>query len=248
MHTPLRRHPTACTARDRCKTIQDSGDRVSIRARWVGSSLLLPPISLLILAMVGWAPFAGPLAAQIPSLEKAVELYVAGDLSGAKTAAKRVVEREPENPLAFVILGTIAVREQDFPTAEKHLLRATSLDPNLIGAHLTLGQVYLQRGNGEQAARIYRKVLELDSENVYALRALAAFEQARGRLAEAERLLERFRAGDPNDIAVLLELARIANLQGGSEKALSLLLNAKKVNPENFGSYTPSASCASRWI
>ena len=172
--------------------------------------------------------------AQPTLIDRATKLYVSGDLRGAKLAAQQIAEREPANPLAFAILGTIAVREEDFQTAEKHLLRAISLEPNLIGTRLTLGQVYFWQGNNELAARTYRKALELDSTNIKAYSALATVEQARGRLSEAERVLEKLRGLDPNNSDSLLKSARIANLQGASEKALALLLEAKKTNPQDF--------------
>ena len=200
----------------------------------VAGPSLLPAICLLIFATVLGGGLSELLEAQATSIERAAQLYVSGDLPGAKLAARQIAEREPTNPLAFAILGTIAVREEDFRTAEKHLLRAISLEPDLIGARLTLGQVYFWRGNNEHAAQTYRKALELDSTNVKAYLALATVEQARGRLAEAERVLEELRAFDPNNSASLLKLARIANLQGASEKALALLLEARKISPGDF--------------
>ncbi len=94
----------------------------------------------------GWRkPSAGP-AGAVRSGHASRRLFRAGRHSASAEAARR----------------------------ERRLLqKAIGLEPRLLGAHLTLAQVYTLQGKPELALGIYRRVLELDPSNATARLALA---------------------------------------------------------------------------
>ena len=86
----------------------------------------------------------------------------------SRQAAAKALEIDPTLSDAEVILGLIATMRSDFSEAEKHFLRAVSIEPRNPRTHAYLGSTYLQEKRLDAAARSFRKVLELDPGNTAA--------------------------------------------------------------------------------
>lgn len=69
--------------------------------------------------------------------------------------------------------------------------------PDYATGHLIHGRVLREDGRPEEAAEAYRRVLELDAENLVALRSLAELAAERGATEEARRWAKRVRRADP---------------------------------------------------
>ena len=70
---------------------------------------------------------------------------------------------DPETrAVAYSVLGAIRVPAEAARRKRRLLQKAIRLEPRLLGAHLTLAQVYTLQGKPDLALRLFRRVLELD--------------------------------------------------------------------------------------
>jgi len=69
--------------------------------------------------------------------------------------------------------------------------------PDYVSAHIVYGRCFLDLKNDAAASQVFRKVLELDPENVLGLRLLAEIAERGGRYDEATEWLSRLLAVDP---------------------------------------------------
>ena len=146
-------------------------------------------------------PGAGRRAATVDArgaLQKAAVLVQEGRLEEADRQAQIALADPETRAVAYSILGGIRVQQKRLAAGVSLLQKAIELEPGLIGARLTLAQVYTIQGKGPLAADLYRRVLALDSSNATARQALARSEIEKGNcdgaLTLARPVLDVFRA------------------------------------------------------
>lgn len=86
----------------------------------------------------------------------------------AQGAAAKALAADPNIGDAEILLGLIATVHSQFAEAEKHFMRAVTLQPGNYQTHAYLGSTYLQEKKLSEAAGAFRKVLELNPGNVTA--------------------------------------------------------------------------------
>jgi uncharacterized protein (TIGR03790 family) len=133
--------------------------------------------------------------------------------------------RKPEALKLLMRLEALAARG-DTSQKESLLVRATDIDPELVGAQLQLAMVYDGEGAYDQAIARYRLVLDRDPQNVIAMNNLAyALAVQKKQPAEALPLAER--AYRISRLAVVADtLGWIHHLLGRNDLAAPLLEQA----------------------
>lgn len=123
----------------------------------------------------------------------------------------RLRERFEENPGGRVFAPLSDVLRKLGQTDEALRVCQTGLarHPEYSSAHVILGKIHLERGDEEAAAAAFREVLELDDENLLALRHLARLHEADGELDEALRLWHRVARIEPDSDAVEEQIATL---------------------------------------
>ena len=96
------------------------------------------------------------------ALQKAVVLVQEGRLEEADQQAQLALSNPQTRAVACSILGTIRFQQKRLPESVSLLEKAIRLDPNLLGAHLSLAEVYTVQGKPELALGVFRRVLNLD--------------------------------------------------------------------------------------
>jgi tetratricopeptide (TPR) repeat protein len=71
------------------------------------------------------------------------------------------------------IMGSDYFNEEDYQLAKECYLKSLQADPTFWPAEFCLGSIYQSQGRHEDAIRSYKKILEEDPDNVYALNNLA---------------------------------------------------------------------------
>lgn len=107
-------------------------------------------------------------------------------------------ERDPEGRV-FAPLADACRRAGDLAEATRLVADGRERLPMFAPGHLVAARVARDRGEVEEAEAAYRKVLELDPENVQALEELADLAEGEGWDAEAADLLHRLSALEPDD-------------------------------------------------
>ncbi|MGH9935428.1 MAG: tetratricopeptide repeat protein, partial [Blastocatellia bacterium] len=138
----------------------------------------------------------------------------------AKEKLTLATEIAPGEPAAWANLGLLAVRQQEFDTAYEKVEKARSLAPDNSQIEALLGLIESRRGKLPEAAAHLKKAVELDAKNLRALYALAQEterQSAETSDAEAQALLEKILETQPDNLAVLLDVTRLAAKRGDGE-------------------------------
>ena len=121
----------------------------------------------------------------------------------ARAAATKALQINPRLADAEVMLGLIASIEEQFSSAEKHFLRAISLQPGNDLARGYLASTYLQQKRYPEAVRAFRKVLSRNPKNQAANYNLGLIALIQEKPAEARTYFEQVRRQNPEDIPAL---------------------------------------------
>jgi tetratricopeptide (TPR) repeat protein len=119
------------------------------------------------------------------ALQNAVSLIQHGQLDEADRQAQLALADPQTRAVACSVLGTIRFRQKRLPESMSFLREAIRLEPRLLGAHLSLAEVYTLEGKPELALGLYRRVLELDHSNAVARFALAQSEAEKGNYGQS---------------------------------------------------------------
>ena len=131
------------------------------------------------------------------ALTEGVSLFRRGDFAGAVEAFRRAVELAPDNPGAYVSLGSAYMRLNRQAEAARSFRKAIDLAPDDPTAHLGLGQAYKLSGDPDSAISELERALELDPENADAAYTLALVFLDLGDIEDEIDALTRTVALDP---------------------------------------------------
>jgi tetratricopeptide (TPR) repeat protein len=139
-------------------------------------------------------------------MQDAARSMVAGNLQQAESDLNSVLRSNPREFRALNLLGMIRAQQQRDAEAENIFKSVIQQKPDFAGAHVNLGLLYLQTSRLDDAVAQFQDALRLEPGRADALGAL----------------LNTWRVQ-----------ARAAVHAGDLEKALSLLIQARKASPKN---------------
>ena len=131
------------------------------------------------------------------SLNKAVELLMAGRIEEARRACRKAVRDRPDLPEAHMLLAETQRVMGDAASARESTARVLRLKPAWSSANIAfaLADLYRDFGRLDEAEKRYRRALEEQPDLTDARYNLAGMLHGTGRMAEAivelEKLLER---------------------------------------------------------
>ena len=165
---------------------------------------------------------------------KARELVQKPDYKAAVIELKTVLQAQPDNREARLLLGEVYIKKEAYPDAESELGKARAAgapDERVLPA---LAKVYVRMGEP-------RKALDLGTPaTIRSPGALALLYAARaeaqlylGRRAEAEQSIETARQADPRQPELLLTQAKLALSDKRKDQALALIDTALQQDPKS---------------
>lgn len=80
-----------------------------------------------------------------------------GDFQGAEKTFREIIEKDPKEFQALVLLGNIALLSNRFKEAEEWLLKATKAEPTEPAPHALLAEVNYRQDKFEKAAKHFRE-------------------------------------------------------------------------------------------
>lgn len=127
----------------------------------------------------------------------------------------KLERRWKENPqgTVFAPLAEVYRKDGQLERAREVLQQGLVNNPDHIPGNIVLGRCCLDMGDDGGAEAAFSHVLELDPENVIALKALGEITERQGRLAEASQWLGRLMQVDPTNEDAQEQLKRVSSIQ-----------------------------------
>ncbi len=98
------------------------------------------------------------------SLDHAVQLHNAGDLAGAESLYRQILQAEPNQPIALHLLGVIAHQVGRNDIAEQWISKAIEIHPGYAEAHNNLGATLRDLGRLDEAIAHYETAIGIQPE------------------------------------------------------------------------------------
>ncbi len=111
----------------------------------------------------------------------------------AQQMAEEVLQAEPENIEALILLGNVHSGRNETAKAVPLYEKALSLEPSNLSATLNLAAVQLRNKDAAHAEETFKRALEQHPKDIQPYLAIAAFYSSAGRLQDAENHLKSFR-------------------------------------------------------
>src|SRR5271170_508651 len=149
-----------------------------------------------------------------------------GDDVHAESKLSELTTLVPGEPAGWANWGVLALRQRKLDAAADRIEKARSLAPDNDQIYQLLGLVESSRGNSAKAIADWRKAIELNPGNYRAAYQLAEEVERQADAnsdAEYRRLIEKILAAQPDNLAALLELSRVAAKSGDTATLKSTL-------------------------
>ncbi|HEX7330000.1 MAG TPA: FG-GAP-like repeat-containing protein [Pyrinomonadaceae bacterium] len=123
-------------------------------------------------------------------------------------------------PAGWANWGLLALRQRNYDQAAERLRKARDLAPDNSEIHYLIGLLESSRGNTAEAIAELRKSVELDQTNLIAIYKLAEEVERQGdqkATEEFQQLIQKILAAQPDNLAALIELSRVAAKRADAE-------------------------------
>jgi tetratricopeptide (TPR) repeat protein len=164
---------------------------------------------------------------------EAAEFANAGQYDEAEALLAELTEETPEVPEIYQNLAFIAVKRQDWESAEAHYLKTLELRPGDSNATSGLIQVYMETGQQEKAQELVSQAAGENPEDASAQFNRAIFLVNSGKTEEAIPVFEAALAADPSMAEAHYHLGTLLVGQGKVPEALQHLETYLSMDPKN---------------
>ncbi len=144
----------------------------------------------------------------------------AGADARAEERMTQVTVLAPGEPAPWANLGLLALRQKEFDSAAQKLEKAHQLAPENARIVALQGMLESSRGKSSEAITHLRNAIKLDPQNLQAAYSLAQEVERLGgenSESEAQGLLEKILEAQTENLAVLLEVTRLAAKRGDAD-------------------------------
>ena len=138
----------------------------------------------------------------------------------ADTKLAQFTQLAAAEPAGWANWGLLALRQRNYDSASERLQKARDLAPDNSQIFYLLGLLESSRGNNAEAINALTKSVEFDQKNLIAIYKLAEEAERQGDEKGAEQfqtLIQKILAAQPDNIAALVELSRIAAKRNDAE-------------------------------
>ncbi|HZE26817.1 MAG TPA: FG-GAP-like repeat-containing protein [Terriglobales bacterium] len=157
-----------------------------------------------------------------------------GDDVHAESRLSEVTQLVAAEPAGWANWGILALRQRNYDPAAQRLERARAVAPKNDHIYHLLGILESQRGNSAQAIADLRKAAELNPQNLRAIYQLAQEIERQGAAnseSEFQELIQKILTAQPDNLAALLELSRLAAKRGDAATLKSAVAQISARSP-----------------
>lgn len=164
----------------------------------------------------------------------------------AQKMARRAIELDPKNPIAFDQLGVALELSGNIDKVTRDAYnRAVALDPEFALAYAHLGRLLRRNGKANESAEAYRRAIQLATD-VPTLILIADVLQSQQRFGESEQLLRRALQEDQKNPTALFLYGRALIARSALKEAEPILKKSIEISPKSLISYTLLGSLYAR--
>jgi len=167
-----------------------------------------------------------------------------GRAARAREEVRRVLEKMPQHPRAWLAYGDVLVDLEQYADARVAFERARATDPRR--PHIEQATAALVAGDRKTAERIFRGILQEDASHVAALCGLAAVSLAADKAKDAERLLRHALNQSAHNPLAWRGLGQALMALGRLEEAQTAARRLLKIEPENPQSWITLGGVSTR--
>ncbi|HET6861652.1 MAG TPA: FG-GAP-like repeat-containing protein, partial [Pyrinomonadaceae bacterium] len=153
-------------------------------------------------------------------------LQVGHDIQ-ADSKLAQMTQIVPEEPAGWANWGVLALRQRNYDAATERLEKARALAPDNDQINYLIGLLESSRGRQAEAIAALRKAVQLNPQNLIATYQLAQeIERQAGENTDPEfqQLISQILKVQPQNLAALLELARVSAKRGDAETLRNCLV------------------------
>jgi tetratricopeptide (TPR) repeat protein len=156
---------------------------------------------------------------------------------------KRILDQQPENPRALLLLGNILTRNRFLDDAREKFEAAVRAAPDALMPRLRLAECALNMGDVREAATHLDVLCQRypDAPEVWLIR--ARVHEYRAQPEEAKSALRRVLELTPRNVEALVGLGRLEFLHGDAKDALAPLNQVIQLNPDKQEAWEVLAWC-----
>ena len=154
-----------------------------------------------------------------------------GKISESLTAIKKIVNINPQDPLAHYNLGNTYGQLAEFSKAEESYKKAISLKPNFTEAYYNLGNIFKNNFKLEEAEKYYKQAISLKPDYADAYNNLGIVLEELRKLNESEICYKKVIALQPNYADAYHNLGSNLEQQGKLKDAQLNFEKAIIINP-----------------
>ncbi len=173
---------------------------------------------------------------KVKYLEKGKAYIEEQNFEKAKIEIKNVLQIDPKFAEAHYFMGQINEQEKEYRKAIGNYLKAIELDPEHNDAKIDLASIYILAGTDElveKAKQNIREVKEAEPDNLDADLLSAIIDYKSGSKTQGTRKLEAVVAKDKNMVEAISVLSTAYLSSGNEAKAVNLLREGVKNNPQS---------------
>ena len=134
-------------------------------------------------------------------------LLLTRQFEDAKSRVQRVLDRDPKNVQALVIVGNASAGLRDLDSAVADIEQAIEIDPSRSTSYTNLAALRLAQGQRDAARAAFEKAISVDPRSVPAHVAFAMFQWGNGDRAAAEQSFKTALTLDPRHLLANRALA-----------------------------------------
>jgi Flp pilus assembly protein TadD len=172
-----------------------------------------------------------------------------GDDQRANQELVKASELANGEPAIWNNLGVLQLRQKDFEASAKSLETAKNLAPENATIYSNIAVLETQRGNFDKAIENLNKAIELNPKDVRSIYALAREKERQNDDADAQKLYQRILQEKQGNLAIQLDIARLAAKQNDTETLKKIVIeiaprikNANVETKEQFANLQKSVN------
>ena len=164
--------------------------------------------------------------------DAAYKLALAGRITEAEAVCRKILTSHPSHAEALQLLGGIAAKSGNAPSAIELFTRALEARPDFAKAHSNLGALLLGRGEAEAAVDHFEKANASEPDFAPAYTNLGTALMKSGRFADAATAFERAVQLEPDNALGYNNLGAVLLRQGREDEAIARFKKAIKLEPD----------------